>query len=126
MLTWSKELKAEFDPGDSELTVLDQRNDFRYEQGDRKGRAERASLDAKQDLITLVGGARIWDPKRNSIGGPNSDGPGQRGCHGRRTRRFHARARAREEADGGALGERTLPCHGDSYVHAWREAAHTL
>ncbi len=62
MLTWSKELKAEFDPVKSELTGLDQWGDFRYEQGDRKGRAERASLDAKQDLITLLGAARMWDP----------------------------------------------------------------
>jgi lipopolysaccharide export system protein LptA len=62
MLTWSKDLKAEFDPVESELTGLEQWNDFRYEQGDRRGRAERASLDAKKDLITLRGAARLWDP----------------------------------------------------------------
>jgi lipopolysaccharide export system protein LptA len=62
MLTWSKELKAEFDPAASELTGLEQWGDFRYEQGDRKGRAERASLDAKKDFITLQGAARLWDP----------------------------------------------------------------
>jgi lipopolysaccharide export system protein LptA len=62
LLTWSKELKAEFDPAGRELAGLEQWGDFRYEQGDRKGRAERALLDAEKNLITLRGSARLWDP----------------------------------------------------------------
>ena len=61
MLTWSRELRAEFDPARSELTQLEQWTDFRYEQGDRRGRAERAVFQAKENLITLTKAARIWD-----------------------------------------------------------------
>ena len=61
MLTWSRQLRAEFDPARSELTQLEQWTDFRYEQGDRRGRAERALFQARENLITLTKAARIWD-----------------------------------------------------------------
>jgi lipopolysaccharide export system protein LptA len=41
---------------------MEQWPDFRYEEGDRRGRAERASLDAPRDVITLTGRARVSDP----------------------------------------------------------------
>ena len=62
MLTWSKDLRAGFDPATSELDQLEQWNDFRYEQGDRRGLAERGVYDARKNLITLTGAARLWDP----------------------------------------------------------------
>ena len=37
------------------------RNDFRYEEGDRKAKADRAVLDQPKNLIDLTGGARVWD-----------------------------------------------------------------
>jgi lipopolysaccharide export system protein LptA len=62
MLTWSRDFTADFDPKSSELTRIEQRGDFRFEQGDRKGSSDSANLDSKKDLITLQGGARTLDP----------------------------------------------------------------
>lgn len=62
VLTWSKDLKADFDPERGQLVRIEQWNDFRYEEGDRKGSAERAALDASRNLISLQGAARLWDP----------------------------------------------------------------
>jgi lipopolysaccharide export system protein LptA len=62
-LTWSKDLLAEFEPKGGQMTKLEQWHDFRYEEGDRKARSERAVLDYPKNLITLEGGgSRIWDP----------------------------------------------------------------
>jgi lipopolysaccharide export system protein LptA len=62
MLTWSRDFTADFDPKSSELTRIEQRGDFRFEQGDRKGSSDSATLDSKKDLITMQGGARTLDP----------------------------------------------------------------
>jgi lipopolysaccharide export system protein LptA len=62
MLTQSKELLAMFDPKTSELTRLEQKADFRYEEGVRRATADRATLEQATDLITLEGSARTWDP----------------------------------------------------------------
>ncbi len=61
LLTWSRDLRAEFDPASSELARLEQWGDFRYEEGGRRGRAGRAVFDLRENLITLVNGARVWD-----------------------------------------------------------------
>jgi lipopolysaccharide export system protein LptA len=61
MLTWSKQLRADFDPLGRELTQLDQWGDFRYEQGDRRARAERGLFLGGENLIRLTGAARFWD-----------------------------------------------------------------
>jgi lipopolysaccharide export system protein LptA len=61
-LTWSKNLAAEFAPKTGQLTRMEQWTDFRYEEGDRRARADKASLDAPGDLITLTGRARVSDP----------------------------------------------------------------
>ncbi|HEV8037380.1 MAG TPA: LPS export ABC transporter periplasmic protein LptC [Bryobacteraceae bacterium] len=60
-LTWSKDLFATFLPNSSQLDKLEQSNDFRYEAGDRKARADRAFLDQPNNRIDLIGKARIWD-----------------------------------------------------------------
>lgn len=58
--TSSAELTAQFAPT-GEISRLEQWGDFRYEEGDRKARSERAVLQSKIDQITLVQNARISD-----------------------------------------------------------------
>ncbi len=60
-LTQSKELFATFDPKTSDLSHLEQKTDFVYEEGDRHARSANALLDQEKDLMTLNGGARVWD-----------------------------------------------------------------
>lgn len=60
-LTWSKNLLATFVPNSSQLQTLDQSGDFRYEEGDRRATADRALLDQPNNIITLLGGARMSD-----------------------------------------------------------------
>lgn len=61
-LTWSDDLQAEFDPKTGDMTTLEQWNHFRFQEGAREARAERATLDQDTNLVTLKGAARIWDP----------------------------------------------------------------
>jgi lipopolysaccharide export system protein LptA len=60
-LTWSKEMLVHFQPNSSQIDKLEQTHDFRYEEGDRKAKADRAILDQPKNLIDLIGGARVWD-----------------------------------------------------------------
>jgi lipopolysaccharide export system protein LptA len=59
--TTSRELEARFDPKTSRLGSMEQTGDFTYEEGDRKARAAKATMDADQNLILLDTGARMWD-----------------------------------------------------------------
>lgn len=61
VLTWSQNLDATFDPKTNDLAHLEQRDNFRYESGDRKATASRAELDQAKNVITLNGGARVSD-----------------------------------------------------------------
>jgi lipopolysaccharide export system protein LptA len=67
-LTWSKDLLAEFDPTTGDMKKLEQWTDFRYEEGERQARAERAAFDAPTEVITLTGKARVWDPSGSTDG----------------------------------------------------------
>ncbi len=60
-LTWSKDMVAHFQPHSSQIDKLEQWGDFRYEEGDRRAKADRAVLDQPRNLIDLTGGASIWD-----------------------------------------------------------------
>ncbi len=60
-LTWSKNLLAHFQPKSSQIDTLEQTVDFRYEEGDRKAKADRAVLNQPKNLIDLSGKARVWD-----------------------------------------------------------------
>ncbi len=60
-LTSSKHLLATFQPNSSQLAKLEQWDQFKYEQGERHARAERAILDQPKNIITLVNHARVWD-----------------------------------------------------------------
>ena len=52
---------ATFLPNSSQLDHLDQSGDFRYEEGERHAKAERALLDQPNNIINLINGARMWD-----------------------------------------------------------------
>ncbi len=62
MLTWSKDLEARFDPKTGEMQRLEQWNDFRYEEGEQRAKANRAVQESAANRITLTQNARIWDP----------------------------------------------------------------
>jgi lipopolysaccharide export system protein LptA len=66
VITSSQELKAEFDPKTNDMSRLEQRGDFRYQEAERKAESVEAFLDQKTALITLVGAARVWDPTGNA------------------------------------------------------------
>jgi lipopolysaccharide export system protein LptA len=67
-LTQSKDLMATFDPKTGELAQLEQKTDFKYEEGERRATSDRASLDEAKDLMTLDGTARVWDPTGSAAG----------------------------------------------------------
>jgi lipopolysaccharide export system protein LptA len=60
-LTRSKGLRSEFDPKTGQLTVIEQWDQFEYEQGPQRATAEHATLEQPTGLIRLKGKARIWD-----------------------------------------------------------------
>jgi lipopolysaccharide export system protein LptA len=66
--TWSDELSADFDPKTGQLAKLEQWSNFRFEEGDRKGRADRATLEEGRNLIALEKQARVWDPSGSTAG----------------------------------------------------------
>lgn len=59
--TASKGLNAEFELKSGRLIRMEQWDGFTYQQGDRKARAAKATMDSDHDLITLQTGARMWD-----------------------------------------------------------------
>jgi lipopolysaccharide export system protein LptA len=61
-LTWSKGLTAHFDDKTGDLKHLEQWDNFRYEEGDRRAKSDRADLYSPSDEIVLTGTARVWDP----------------------------------------------------------------
>ena len=67
VLTASKEIVATFDPKTSDLSKLEQKNDFRYDEGSRHATADRAALDEAQDVMTLETAARLWDDTGSTI-----------------------------------------------------------
>jgi lipopolysaccharide export system protein LptA len=60
-VTTSRQLEARFDPKTNHLQNMQQTGDFTYEEGDRKARSAKATMDADQNVILLDTGARIWD-----------------------------------------------------------------
>lgn len=60
--TQSKDILATFDPNTNEMSRLEQTGNFQYEEGDRKARGDKATLDQTKDQMTLDGSARTWDP----------------------------------------------------------------
>ena len=60
--TFSGGLLGEFDPASGDLQTLRQWGDFRFDQGDRSGRAEEAQFDLAANQIELKNQAEVWDP----------------------------------------------------------------
>jgi len=61
-ITSSRDFKADFDPTTNQMTRLEQTTDFRYQEGERKAQADRATLDQSTSIMTLMGSARVVDP----------------------------------------------------------------
>jgi lipopolysaccharide export system protein LptA len=61
-LTWSKGMIADFEPKTGVMNKLEQWGDFRYEEGERRARSERAEMLGPTNEVFLNGSARIWDP----------------------------------------------------------------
>jgi lipopolysaccharide export system protein LptA len=60
-ITASKEMLAHFVPKTSQMGSMEQWGDFTYEEGDRRARASKASLDQDKNVIVLDTGARMAD-----------------------------------------------------------------
>lgn len=67
-LTSSKDMEARFDPKTGEMVKMEQWNDFRYQEGDKRARAERAILLNATNQMELKGKARVWDPSGSTDG----------------------------------------------------------
>lgn len=67
-LTWSQNFTADFDPKTAQLSKLQQWDNFRYEEGDRKATSDRALLEQSANQIHLTGKARVWDPTGSTNG----------------------------------------------------------
>jgi lipopolysaccharide export system protein LptA len=61
VLTSSKDMDARFDPKTGEMLRMEQWNDFRYQEGDKRARADRATLVQASNQMELKGKARVWD-----------------------------------------------------------------
>ena len=59
--TTSRTIEARFHPGTGQMSTIEQAGDFAYEEGDRKARAVKATLDGDQNVILLDTAARIND-----------------------------------------------------------------
>jgi lipopolysaccharide export system protein LptA len=57
---------ASFDPKTSDLTRLDQKTNFHYEEGLRHANADHATLEQQEDRMQLEGTARMWDDTGSS------------------------------------------------------------
>jgi lipopolysaccharide export system protein LptA len=66
--TSSREMLATFDPNTSDLKHLEQKSDFKYDEGDRHARADHATLEQTTDMMTLDKGARVWDSTGSAAG----------------------------------------------------------
>ena len=64
--TVSKAVSAWFDPKTSQMTRMEQTDDFSYEAGDRKAKADKAILEQVENRITLDKRARMWDSTGNT------------------------------------------------------------
>ena len=60
-VTTSKVMEARFDPATNRIATIDQTGDFTYQEGDRKAKAAKGSMDAGQNLIVLDTAARMSD-----------------------------------------------------------------
>ena len=91
--TTSRELEARFDPKTSRMASMQQSGDFAYEEGDRKARAAKATMDADQNLILLDTARADLGRHRIDRGGPHPAGPAHRRFRRRGQRHLQPAAR---------------------------------
>lgn len=60
-ITTSKTMLATFDPKTNRMAGMEQEGDFTYQEGERRARAAKASLDGSQDVMLLETGASVSD-----------------------------------------------------------------
>lgn len=60
-VTTSKTMEARFDPKTGKISTIEQTGDFTYDEGDRKARAAKGTMDADHNLIALDTKARMSD-----------------------------------------------------------------
>ncbi len=87
-VTTSRQMEARFDPKTSKLTFMQQTGDFTYDEGERKARAAKGTLDSDQNMLLLDTGARMWDGAGSTIRRPHPHGPAHRRFHRRGQREF--------------------------------------
>ena len=59
--TASRDFAARFDPQTSQMASMEQTGNFTYQEGERRARANKATFDAKQNVMTLDTGAAVSD-----------------------------------------------------------------
>ena len=60
-VTTSRQMEARFDPKTSKMTFMQQTGEFTYDEGERKARALRGTLDSDQNILLLDTNARMSD-----------------------------------------------------------------
>ncbi len=66
-LTWSDQMTTKFAPNSNQVSTIDQKGNFRYEEGKRKAWAKEAFLEQKINRITLNDSARILDDTGSAV-----------------------------------------------------------
>jgi lipopolysaccharide export system protein LptA len=66
-LTWSDQMVTKFAPDSNQVATIDQKGNFRYEEGKRKAWAKDAFLEQTINRITLKDNARILDDTGSAV-----------------------------------------------------------
>jgi lipopolysaccharide export system protein LptA len=66
--TWSDDMTAKFQPNSSEIDHIEQRGNFRYQEGTRKASSNKAILEQKINRITLIDRAKVLDDTGSTSG----------------------------------------------------------
>ena len=61
--SWSDELDAQLDPTTQQVVTLEQSGNFRFRDGDREAKADRAYYSAQDQMLKLIGSPLLWDPE---------------------------------------------------------------
>jgi LPS export ABC transporter protein LptC/lipopolysaccharide transport protein LptA len=59
--SWSDELDAKFDTTTQQLVTLEQAGNFRFRDGDREAKADRADYSDQGQMLNLIGRPLLWD-----------------------------------------------------------------
>jgi LPS export ABC transporter protein LptC/lipopolysaccharide transport protein LptA len=59
--SWSDELDAKFDTTTQQVATLQQSGNFRFRDGDREAKADRADYSAQDQMLKLIGRPLLWD-----------------------------------------------------------------